>query len=100
VFAFEASERGPASSRCAGPFASWRGGFANNQAACYRRACLSALAGVGFGAVAGSSFASAARNDPGAGRIGNLCVSMARRIAAVIAASSSSVRSIVGTASI
>jgi hypothetical protein len=53
--------------------------------------------GVCFGAVAGSSFASAERSGSRRGARGNLSVSMARRIAAVTAASSSSVRSIFGT---
>jgi hypothetical protein len=52
--------------------------------------------GVVFGAGAGSSFASAERSGSRRGARGNLSVSMARRIAAVTAVSSSSVRSIVG----
>jgi hypothetical protein len=72
----------------------------------YRRARLSALAGggafgcgAGFGAGAGSSFASAERSGSRRGARGNLSVSMARRIAAVTAASSSSVTVIVDTVS-
>ena len=85
---------------------------------CYRRARLSALAGgaafgsgVGLGALAiaslspvsmtaSSNFAIAARIGTSRGAWGNLSSSMVRRIAAVTAASSSSVRSIVGTARI
>jgi hypothetical protein len=70
-----------------------------------RRARLSALpgggafgCGLGFGAVAGSSFASAERSGSRRGACGNRSSSMARRTVAVTAASSPSVRSIVGTA--
>jgi hypothetical protein len=52
----------------------------------------------GGGVVAGSSFASAERTGSRRGARRNPSVSMARRIAAVTAARSSSVRSIVGTA--
>jgi hypothetical protein len=96
------------SSQPAAATTAWRASPAP-PAACYRRARLSALAGEGsFGEPSGGAFgcgvgfdaasnlASAARSGSRRGARGNLSVSMARRIAAVIAASSSSVRSIVG----
>jgi hypothetical protein len=57
-------------------------------------------AALGFGADPGSSFANAAFNGASRGEYGNLSSAMLRRTSAVTAASSSSVRSIVGTQSI
>jgi hypothetical protein len=69
----------------------------------YRRARLAALAGGGVfgfvvGSAAASSFPSAARSGSKRGAWGNRSSSMARRMAAVTAASSSAGRSIVGMA--
>ena len=68
----------------------------------YRRARLSTLAGggafgSGVGSGAASNFPSAARSGSRRGAWGNRSSSIARRIAAVTAASSSAVRLIVGT---
>ena len=73
-----------AQGRCRGACVAWRAAL---------RPGLS-----GGGVVVGSSFASAERTGSRRGARGNPPVSMARRIAAVTAACSSSVRSIVGTA--
>ena len=73
-----------AQGRCRGACVAWRAAL---------RPGLS-----GGGVVVGSSFASAERTGSRRGARGNPSVSMARRIAAVTAACSSSVRSIVGTA--